>query len=248
MNDKLANYFKNFNERLTDDLGSRFDYPKLLSYGKKNRAAITLVDDTLNLPWLDEVEEIVEKIKTIVNNVNPNIDPEAEFENGQFDTFEDRYIVFLIDQLAKLLAVTSSHLASSTKKLSDYYINHRIPLGEMRKLNGINILNSRNSLFLKEERKLVTMREILGRLMDTNYYINLKKSVRFDEGCVCINSVLANEPLYSECYDFYKRLEELLSAHYDLPEPVRNIDYQNFAFLSLLLAFDERGFILSGAS
>ena len=248
MNDQLANYFKSFNEQLTDDLGSRFDYGKLLAYGKKHKAAIVLADDTLNLPWLDEVEDIVEKIKTIVNNVNPNIDPEVEFENSKYDTFEDRYIVFLIDQLAKLLAVTSSRLASSTRKLSDYYINHRIPLGEMRKLNGIGILNSRNSLFLKEERKLVTMREILGRLMDTNYYINLKKSVRFDEECVCINSVLANDPLYGDCYDFYKRLRELLSEHYDLPEPVRNIDYQNFAFLSLILAFDERGFTLSGTS
>ena len=248
MNNQLAIYFKSFNEQLTDDLGSRFDYAKLLSYGKKYKKVLAVKEDALDLSWIDEIEEIMEKIKAIVNNVNPNIDPEATFKLSEFDTFEDRYIVFLIDKISDLLAVTSSNIAGSTRKLSDYFINRRIHLNEMKLLNGVEVLNNNTSLSAKEQRKLVQVRETIGRLMDTNYYIKHKECSLFDDECVCVNSVLASEPLYNECYEFYDRLKELSSLEYNLPDPIRNIDYQNYAFLALLLAFDERGFVLSGTS
>lgn len=248
MNNQLTNYFKSFNEQLTNDLGSKFDYAKLLSYGKKYRKVLVVKEDALDISWIDEIEAIIEKIKEIVNNVNPNIDPEATFKLSEFDTFEDRYIVFLIDKISDLLAVTSSNIAGSTRKLSDYFINRRIHLNEATLMNGVDVLNNNSSVSSKEQRKLAQARETLGRLMDTNYYIKHKETSLFDDECVCVNSVLATEPLYKECYEFYDRLKELTSVEYNLPEPIRNIDYQNYAFLALLLAFDERGFGLSGAS
>ncbi|MBE6135859.1 MAG: hypothetical protein E7181_01140 [Erysipelotrichaceae bacterium] len=248
MNDKLANYFKSFNEQLTDDLGSRFDYSKLLMYGKKKKASLSYDDEMIDLPWIHEAEEVVSKIKTIVNNINPNINLENEFENSEFDTFEDRYIVFLIDQLSSLLAVTSSNLASSTKKLNDYFIGQNISLNDVALLKDVKVLSANNNLFVEEQRKLLQLRETLGLLMETNYYNCLKKSVYFDDKSVCINGVIANDPLYGACYDFYKRLKELLSAHYDLPAPVRNNDYHNYLLLCLLLTLDNIGFVLNGAS
>lgn len=248
MNDKLANYFQNFNERLTDDLGSTFDYAKLIAYSKRKRDALVIDSEAVDFPWLGEVEEIIGKIKSIVDNVNPKIDPEAEFEDNEFDTFEDRYIVFLIDQISSLLAVTSANLSSSAKNLREFYIGGRIPLTEARRLNSIKVLTSNNALFLKEERKIIELKDVIGQLMTTNYYIKHKENIKFDDECVCINSVLANEPLYSECYDYYKKLKELLSVHYDLPKPVRGIDYQNYVFVALMLAFEEKGFSLSGDS
>ena len=248
MNEKLANYFQNFNERLTDDLGSTFDYAKLIAYSKRKRNALTIDSEAVDFPWLPELEEIIEKIKTIVGNVDPKINPEVKFADSELDTFEDRYIVFLIDQISSLLAVTSANLSTSAKNLREFYIGGYIPLTEVRKLNTVNVLTSNNALFLKEERKIIELKDEIGKLMTTNYYVKHKENVHFDNECVCINSVLASEPLYSECYDYYKTLKELLSVHYDLPKPVRGIDYQNYVFINLVLAFDERGFSLSGDS
>ena len=193
------------------------------------------------------MEAIIEKIKTIVNNVNPNIDPEY-FSSSVHNTFEDRYIVFLIDQIASLLAVTSSNLAASTKRLSDYYIAHHIPFNDVARLKEVDILSSSSKTFIKEERKLLQAREALGNLMETNYYNCLKNEVAFNEECVCINGVIANDPLYGECYDFYKRLEEIKSIHQDIPEPIRDLDYHNYVLLNLLLTLDNSGFSLSGNS
>jgi len=247
MNNQLANYFKNFNEQLTYDLGSRFDYLTLLNYGKKKKSSLLIDDSVLDLPWVNEVEAIIEKIKAIVNNVNPNIDPEY-FSSSVYNTFEDRYIVFLIDQIASLLAVTSSNLAASTKRLSDYYIAHHIPFNDVARLKDVNILSSSSKTFIKEERKILQAREALGNLMETNYYNCLKNEVAFNEECVCINGVIANDPLYGECYDFYKRLEEIKTIHQDIPEPIRDLDYHNYVLLNLLLTLDNSGFSLSGNS
>ena len=248
MNDRLSNYFKNFNERLTDDLGSTFDYPALISYGKKKRGLLVLPDEPIEIPWIGELSEIVEKIKAIVNNVNPQIDPEMTFKNSEFDTFEDRYIVFLIDQISSVLAGVSSRVASLTRTLGDYYIHRHIPFGELARLSGASALNNGNLIQLKEERQLLQLRETLGKLMDTNYYIMHKKCSLFDDECVCVTDILRNEPLYKECFEYYDTLKEIVAIHYDLPLKVRNIDYQNYAFLALLLAFDERGFTLNGKS
>ena len=248
MNDKLSNYFQNFNERLTDDLGSTFDYAKLIAYSKRKKDLLVIDSDAMDFPWLGELEEIVNKIKEIVNNVNSKIDPETPIANTEFETFEDRYIVFLIDQIASLLAVAGANLSSSTKNLRDFYIGGYIPITEARRLNTVNVLTSNNALFLKEERKIIELREAIGELITTNYYIKHKENIHFDEECVCINDVLANKPLYSECYDYYKTLKELRSIHYDLPKPVRGIDYQNYVFIALILALNERGFVLSGNS
>lgn len=247
MNNQLANYFKNFNEQLTDDLGSRFDYLTLINYGKRKKQNLSIEESGFDILWIEEVEAVVEKIKTIVNNINPNIDP-ADFINSKYNTFEDRYIVFLIDELSSLLASTSSNLASSTKRLADYYINHQIPFSEYSKLKDVKVLANNNKLFLKEERKLLQVREAIGNLMETNYYNCLKNSIHFDEGCVCINGVIAKDPLYGSCYDFYKRLVEIKSIHQELPEAIRDIDYHNYVLLNLLLSLDNAGFSINGTS
>lgn len=248
MNDKLSTYFQNFNERLTDDLGSTFDYAKLIAYSKRKKDLLVIDSDAIDFPWLSDLEVIVEKIKEIVNNVNPKIDPELPIANTEYETFEDRYIVFLIDQIATLLAVAGANLSSSTKNLRDFYIGGYVPFTEARRLNTVNVLTSNKALFLKEEQKIIALKDTFGKLMTTNYYIKHKENVRFDEECVCINDALANKPLYSECYDYYKVLKGLMSVHYDLPKPVRGIDYQNYVFVALILALNERGFVLSGNS
>lgn len=248
MNDQLSNYFKNFNEQLTDDLGSRFDYGTLLNYGKKKRNALSLVEEPINLSYLKELDTILEKIKTIVNSVNINIDPEKDFIGSALNTYEDRFIVYLLDQISSLLASTTSQIASSTKRLVNYYINHRLPLNEIGRLKGVKALNLESSIDVKDERKLTQLREVVSKLMETHYYTILKEYASFDEDNINVNSVLANESLYHDCYEYYLKFEELLPKRQPLPLPVRNIDYQNYALLQLLLTFDNKGYSLSGAS
>lgn len=248
MDDKLANYFKSFNEQLTDDLGSTFDYTKLIAYGKKKKANLSPNSDFLDIPWIDELESIVEKIKAIVDEVNPKIDLDATFKGSERDTYEDRFIVFLIDEISSLLTMTNVRLSASRKKLNDYFVDRYIPFGEVERLKNLSLFVGSDKLYLKEQRKFAQAREVIGRLMTTHYYNVIKKNSSFDQDSLSINSVLANEPLYKECYAYYDTVKGLVNAHYDIPVPPRGIDYQNYAFLSLLLAFDKNGFALFGNS
>ena len=246
MNDKLANFFQDFNLHLSSDLGSRFDYPKLLAYLKRKKEILTLDNEFDSLEWIDEISEVIEKAKTIVSTVNEKINPEEDFKDSEYNSHEDRFIVFFIDQAATLLARVSEQYVSSIKTIGGYYVDRQFSLNEASRLNNLRILTFKNNKLLVTQRKLFQLREAITNLTQTNYYSFLKE-IPFDaEEDVYTNGVLAVDPLYNACFEYYDKLKALLSTHKIESHPTINLDYHSYALISLLLTLDEKGFVNSG--
>ena len=186
-----------------------------------------------------------------------------EIENA---IYENRFIINLVDKMMLFLAQIVAQLYQQIKKVNHNFIDSHISLADVEVIQDIagfgsykylskssnrskkvkeedaTLLTTKDSHYVDALRRILIARGNVGHIRSTPFYKEVKKAKPLSDSDVHITNMLAGDPSYAPCYNFYRKLLPLLSKNIGNDDVVNPKDYHNFVVSNILAAFDDLGF------
>ena len=126
------------------------------------------------------------------------------------DTYENRFISLLVDEIHDELKVMMLHLTPLMETLEDLYQNNSLGFGKTSLINDLsalnypyeNVLTKFRSIKSKAYQMAKTIEKRIKHIKSSEFYRFTSK--KLDDRNVLPTNILIHNPLYNYCYRFYK--------------------------------------------
>ena len=184
----------------------------------------------------------------------------------EYAIYENRFIINLVDKMMLFLSQIVAQLYSKIKNINDRFIDSHIQISDIEIIQDLadfetfkyvpasskrskrirdkeaTLLTTKDSPYVDALRRILQSRSNVAHVRSTPFYKDVKKAKPLSDTDVHLTNMLAGDPSYAPCYNFYLKLLSLMTKDIDVKEPVDLKDYHNYVLANLFSALNDLGF------
>ncbi|MCR4879459.1 MAG: DUF2357 domain-containing protein [Bacilli bacterium] len=185
----------------------------------------------------------------------------------EYAIYENRFIINLVDKMMLFLSQIVAQLYEQIKNVNKNFIDSHISIADIDiiqdlagfdtfkyisssstrskrlKEDDARLLTTKDSPYVEALRKILTCRSNVSHVRSTPFYKDVKKAKPLSDSDVHLTNMLAGDPTYAPCYNFYRKLLHLMVKNIKDTEPINPKDYHNYVLGNIFSAFNDLGFV-----